>query len=110
MRHRTLVVEYEPEAGTFVREQSLVDRLSLGALNLADVLIEEAGPVPPRWHPDYAATFGLETLKRLDFIVDGKHGVAHLRPKQTPPPPYDHNRLGAVFVPRDEQNDDLVAH
>ncbi len=109
-QHTTLVVKYGPEAGTFVREQGLADQLCLGALNLADVLIEEADPVTPRRLPDYAATFGLEALKRLDFIVDGKRGVAHLRTKQTPPPAYEHNRLGAVFVPRDEQSEDLVAH
>jgi C-terminal processing protease CtpA/Prc len=53
---------------------------------------------------------GLEALKRLDLIVDGKHGMAYLRPKQTRSVPGDHNRLGAVFVPRDDQSDDLVAH
>src|SRR5437867_7523217 len=89
-QHTTLVVKYGPEAGTFVREQGLAVQLSLGALNLADVLIEEAEPVTPRRLPDYAATFGLEALKRLDFIVDGKHGVAYLRPKQTPPLPHEH--------------------
>jgi hypothetical protein len=109
---RTLVVNYGPEPGTYVREQGLADEFSLGTLNLADVLIEEADPVIPRRLPDYAATFGLEALKRLDFIVDGKRGVAYLRPRRTPAsrPPFEHNRLGAVFVPRDEQSDDLVAH
>src|SRR5208282_245383 len=43
-------------------------------------------------------------------VVDGKRGVVWLRPKRTPPTPYWHNRLGAVFVPRTLQSDDLIAH
>ncbi len=66
----------------------------------------------PRRLPDYAATFGLEALKRLDFIVDGKGGVAYLRPKKTPVPSplSEQDRLVLVFVPGDAKSDDLVAH
>jgi C-terminal processing protease CtpA/Prc len=46
----------------------------------------------------------------LDLIVDGPHNIAYLRPKKGPAPKYDHNRSGVVFVPRDAQSDDLVAH
>jgi S1-C subfamily serine protease len=59
--------------------------------------------------PPFEASFGLAALKRLDLIVDGTHGVAYLRPRKSRPPPYDHSRLGAVFVPRDAQSNDLVA-
>jgi C-terminal processing protease CtpA/Prc len=44
------------------------------------------------------------------MVVDGRQGIVYIRSKTTPPLPYWHNRLGAVFVPRDSQNDDLVAH
>ena len=58
----------------------------------------------------YEATLGLAALKRLDIVIDGKHGIAYLRPKKTPPLPYQHNRLGADFIPQDSHNDDLIAH
>jgi hypothetical protein len=106
----TLIAKYTPQAGKYAQEQAWGDKLSLGSLELTDVLIEEADPIYARILPDYAGTLGLEALKRLDVIVDGKHGIAYLRPKQTPSVPGKHNRLGAVFVPRDDQSDDLVAH
>ena len=62
---------------------------------------------------NYEATLGFAALKRLDIVIDGKHGITYLRPKRTPSLPYNHNRLGAVFVPRDLQDNDattLVAH
>jgi S1-C subfamily serine protease len=58
----------------------------------------------------YQATIGLTALKRLNIIIDGNHGIAFLRSKQTPPLPYEHNRLGAVFVPPDMQSDHIIAH
>ncbi len=100
--------------GLVIREESWAKEISLGPLTLADVPITEAdsadvalGSVPDG---RYEATLGLAALKRLDSIIDGKHGVAYLRPRTTPPLLYEHNRLGAVFVPRDSQNDDLIAH
>jgi S1-C subfamily serine protease len=51
----------------------------------------------------------LAALKRLDIIIDGKRGIAYLRPKRTPPLPYLHNRLGADFLPANS-SDDLIAH
>ena len=106
----TLITKYTPEASIYAQEQAWADKLSLGPLDLTDVLIEEADPIFSRSLPEYAGTLGLEALKRLDVIVDGKHGIAYLRPKQTTFAPGEHNRLGAVFVPRDDQSDDLVAH
>jgi len=106
----TLTAIYMPTVGMYAQEQAWADNLSLGPLELTDVLIQEADPIFARSLPDYAGTLGLEALKRLDLIVDGKHGIAYLRPKQTPSAPGEHNRLGAVFVPRDDQSDDLVAH
>ena len=45
----------------------------------------------------------------MDIVIDGRRGIAYLRPK-TPPLPYEYNHLSAVFVPHDLQSDDLVAH
>jgi hypothetical protein len=112
----TLNAYYTPAMGLglVVKEEAWAKKISLGPLTLTDVPITEAdsadialGSIP---NGRYEATLGLAALKRLDSIIDGKHGIAYLRAKKTPPLPYEHNRLGAVFVPRDSQNDDLVAH
>ena len=54
---------------------------------------------------NHLATLGLYALRRLDLVVDGKNGVAYVHPRSDPAPAYPHNRLGAVFVPRDLQRD-----
>src|SRR5438105_3098559 len=59
--------------------------------------------------PNYECELGMAALKRLDFIVDGRRGVAYLRPKTAPPSAYSYNRLGAVFVPKDVNSNELVA-
>ena len=54
-------------------------------------------------------TLGVAAISRLDIIIDGKHKLAYLRPKTTPPLPFAYNRLGAAFMPLDLKSDDLVA-
>jgi S1-C subfamily serine protease len=51
----------------------------------------------------------LAALKRLDIIIDGQNGFAFIRPKTTAALPYQHNLLGADFVPKNSESDDLVA-
>jgi S1-C subfamily serine protease len=48
-------------------------------------------------------------MNRLDFIIELKNHVAYLRPRHDPPEPYEHNRLGAVFVPLDKTSEILTA-
>jgi predicted aspartyl protease len=104
----TYAAYYTPAVGIVAAEESWADQLSLGQLVLSDVpvLAENPGAIPSGCQ----ASLGLAALKRLDFIVDGKKGIAYVRAKQTPPPTYEHNRLGAAFVPGGPQDDDLVAH
>jgi hypothetical protein len=106
----TLEAYFMPAAGLVVKEQRWASQLAIGPLLLTDVPVMEANAA--EMGPDAArfeASLGLAALKRLDFIVDGKQGFAYVRTKNTPPCPYLHNRLGAVFVPRDLQADDLAA-
>jgi hypothetical protein len=110
----TLSGYFTPALGLVIKEESWAKEISLGPLTLTDVPIMEAdsADIASGSFPDtqYEATFGLAALKRLNIIIDGKHGVAYLQFKKTPPLPYEHNRLGAVFVPHDLQSDDNVAH
>ncbi len=113
----TLEAYYTPNMGLVVREESWADKISLGTLTLTNVPVMEADSTDmasqPTLQTNYEVTLGFAVLKRLDIVIDGKHGITYLRPKQTPSMPYNHNRLGAVFVPRDLQGNDtttLVAH
>jgi hypothetical protein len=106
----TLEASWMPGAGLVVKEESFVHEISLGSLMLTDVPIKEANQAELATDPKFEASLGLAALKRLDIVIDGKQGIAYLCPRKTPALPYEHNRLGAVFVPRNSQNDDLVAH
>jgi hypothetical protein len=110
----TLNAYFTPALGLVVKEESWAKEILLGPLTLTDVPIMEADSANIAAgtfsNAQYEATFGLAALKRLDLVIDGKIGVAYLQSKKTPPLPYQHNRLGAVFVPRDSQSDDLLAH
>jgi hypothetical protein len=110
----TMEAYYTSNPGLVVAEESWADKISLDSFTLTDVPVMQAdsGEITLFSQPQtqFEATLGLAALKRLDIAIDGKHGIAYLRPKKTPPLPYKHNRLGAVFVPRDLQSDDLIAH
>src|SRR5207248_651386 len=102
-------------AGSMVRERAWAEKLSLGALELTDVVVEESVPVPSSLGlqpTEDVASLGLAALKRLDLTVDGKNGIAYLRPNKSPalPPPSQPNGPSAAFTPRDSKADDLVAH
>ncbi len=110
----TLIAYYTPNPGLVVSEESWADKISLGLLTLTDVPVTEANSSDVELHrsstAQYEATLGFAALKRLDAVIDGIHGVAYLRPKNSPPLPYEYNRLGAVFVPKNLQSHDLLAH
>jgi hypothetical protein len=110
----TIQAYYTPNPGLVVAEEMWADKISLGSLTLTEVPVMEADSSDVALHSSpqkqFEATLGFAALKRLDVIIDGKRGIAYLRPRQTPSLPYEHNRLGAAFVPRDPKNDDLVAH
>jgi PDZ domain/Aspartyl protease len=100
-------------SGISVTEEAWAKKLVVGPLVLTDVPVAEA--TPPQQETGigterFDCTLGFAALKRIDLIVDGAHGMAYLKPKTTRPPAYQHNRLGAVFVPANSQSDTLAAH
>jgi hypothetical protein len=101
---------FMPGVGVLVKQEAWAARAALGPIQLTDVPITEAPPVHISLAvPPFAGSLGMAGLKRMDLIVDGINSVAYVRPKNSKPRPYEHNRLGAVFVPRSEDNHDLVA-
>ena len=107
----TLDAYFMPGAGLVVKEQRWANELALGPVVLTGVPVMEANSVETTLGLNqFEASLGFAALKRLELIVDGKARMAYVRPRPGPPLPFQHNRLGAVFVPRDSQSDDLVAH
>jgi hypothetical protein len=86
--------------GYKVQEESWATNITLGPLVITDVPVGEAPASDESYFgTQYEGKLGLAALKRLDLIVDGKRGVAHLRTKTTPPVPYQHNRAGVAILP-----------
>jgi hypothetical protein len=107
----TLNAYYTPYVGLVVARESWARKLAIGSLVLTDVPVMGADKADLAiGSTNTRATLGLAALKRLDFIINGKAGVAWISPKSTAPAPYEHNRLGAVFAPVNLQSEDLIAH
>lgn len=106
----TLRTFYTPSSGFVIREEGWADRVCIGSLVLNGVPISELTPADAaRWGNKGEGTLGLAALKRVNLIVDGKNFIAYLQPKNTHPPAYPHNRLGAVFVPAPAHTNEFVA-
>ena len=110
----SILAYYMVNKELFVSEEIWTREIAIGPLVLTDVPVTEdnqsAVDLFSSADTQFQATLGFAALKRLDIIIDGKHSIAYLRPRQTPSLPYEHNRLGATFVERDPTNNDLVAH
>lgn len=110
-RPTTLNAHFNPHTGLVIAEEGWARKLAFGDLLLTQVPVMDGGKISDvLGFTDRESFFGLAALKRVDLIIDGKRSIAYLRLKDTPPPAYEHNRLGAVFVPRDLESDDLIAH
>ncbi len=107
-RRRSLIAYFTPLAGIVVREEAWADDLLIDGLRFRGVAVSEIPEGVRAGADKYAAIIGLKALERIDLVVDGPAGEAYLRSRRDVPQPYDHNRLGAVFVPRDEKSADLV--
>lgn len=104
----TLVAFFTPAEGLVVRKQMWAKELTIGALALTDVPVSEATKADASI-PDHVATLGLYGLRRLSVAVDARNGIAYVKPSGAVAPAFQHNRLGAVFVPRDLKSDPLIA-
>ena len=110
----TLNAYYTPSIGLVVEAEAWAKTIAVGSLALTDLPVTKVdksyvgmNSIP---EASFEGTLGFAALKRLDIIVDAKNNLAYLRPKKSPPTPYDHNRLGAVFAPPTKQSAELVGH
>lgn len=110
LRPRTLGTAFSPADGFFVFEESWANQIQLGPIKLTSVPVQNAGPgILQRYGSQYAGTLGLVALKQFDLIIDGPGAEAYMRPKKVSTKPYQHNRLGAVFVPRNGHTNEGIA-
>ncbi len=106
----TLTAYWDAMNGDVVTEEGWAKTLAIGSLYLTDVPVTKADKLDLLVGSTNAvAVLGMEALKRLDLVIDGKKGFAYLHPKEGPPPPYEYNRLGAVFAPTNMEGGSLVA-
>ncbi len=106
----TLIASYYPATGVIVRKELWADELSVGRLTLKGVPVTVEAEEHVLTKTNFAARVGLYALRRIDLVADDKNYVAYVRPNSNSIPPYNHNRLGAVFVPPDTQSVRLLAH
>ena len=96
--------------GAVVAEEMWASAIALGPVLISATPVSESDPATAEiGGPRHLATLGLAALRRLDFIYDGVNNYVYLRPAATPPIPYPHNRLGAVFTPADYTHDYVIA-
>jgi len=96
--------------GLTVGEEVWAKTLEIGPLSLKNVPICKASADQLSFAPGFEALVGAQALKQMILAVDGEKDVAYVGIKQRPPQPYNHNRLGAVFIPKDLQSTNLIAH
>jgi hypothetical protein len=107
----TMVAFGKLPAGMLVKRQLWADMIALGPLVFTNVPVREFDrKEESSAMPNVTAVLGLYALRRLDLVVDGKRGVVYAQPRGDIPLAYAHNQLGAVFVPKDEHDDSLIAH
>lgn len=109
-RPYSLKAFYTPGIGLKVYEERWADKLVLGQFSIIEVPVMPSSSVRELQFTNYEATLGLFALTRMDVIIDGKNSSIYIRPNQEPTSRYQHNRIGAVFVPRDIKSNNLMAH
>lgn len=105
----TLLAYFMPGAGLSVTEVAWADEIDLEGVKLNGVPIGSMNSAQTSLYPPgTVAVIGLAALRRMDMMIDGEGGI-YVRPSETQPPAYNHNRLGAVFMPAAVNNDALLA-
>lgn len=103
---------FSPGSGLLIREECWADKLDIGTFSIADVPVMQGRPDGESLIPTGCeATLGSFGLSRFEIILDGAAGNLYMRRVSTPPRPYSHNRLGAVFTPgKDLAAEELVGY
>jgi len=104
----TLIAEVTAAGEVRVVEEMWASELTLGSLTLRDIPVRLCPPDAERKGVKIA--LGAYALRQVELLVDREQEKVHVRSLPAKDARYEHNRLGAVFVPETLQNADLVAH
>ena len=96
--------------GLSVSEESWAPKLAIGSFEIQNVPVCQAVTERSLIAKDHEATLCLAALDSFDAIIDGQNSCIYLKPCAARSVPYQYNRIGAVFVPKDKDSDPLVAH
>ncbi|MGO8837494.1 MAG: hypothetical protein ACLP7I_14220 [Limisphaerales bacterium] len=112
----TTVVAYETLQGgrkVIAKQEIWADKISVGPIVLTGVPVTEASVYDvasgTSSNSQFMAMLGVAALKRVELIIDNQQNVARFQPVQSPPALYQHNRLGAVFIPSNSNSTNLIA-
>ena len=106
----TLEASYSPYGGLRVSEEFWADKLAFGQFSITNVPVSQSFSGIDLSVTNHQATLGLFALTRLDVIIDGENSALYTRPASNPKSKYQYNRIAAVFVPRNINSEQLVAH
>jgi hypothetical protein len=109
----TMQTGWMPAEGYVAEEIAWADEIQVGPLVLHQVPVMQAGATYLQHAHDgqEMVALGLFALKRLDLVVDGRTKRALIQPKDSSPlARFQHNRIGATFLPAAGPELKLVAH
>lgn len=105
----TITAYSSPAAGLVVEKIGWADKLDLGQIEIEDVPVMRCSAGSEHWD-DHEATFGMQALRRLDLITHGRRSLVYIRQTKRTKLQFQHNRIGAVFVPPGAKGEHLLAH
>jgi hypothetical protein len=107
----TLEGDHIPGQSIGVIPESWASEFFLGELLIKDVPISKADAayVQQAEPGEKVIAIGLAALARLELFLDPQNQVAYCRPSPSPAPPFPHNRMGVVFVPKKGTTEQLIA-
>ena len=95
--------------GLSVSEECWASKLTIGPFEIQNVPVSQSVPEMSLAAKDHEAVLGLAALDSFEVIIDGPNGRIYLNPCAARSVPYQYNRIGAVFVPKDKDSDLLTA-
>ncbi len=104
----TLIGEVTAAGEIRVVKEMWASELTLGNLTLRDIPVRLCPPDAERKGVEIA--FGAYALRQLELLIDRESEKVYVRPMPIKDVRYEHNRLGAVFVPENLQSADLIGH
>jgi hypothetical protein len=91
------------------REWSWADSFELGPLVLKSVPVSEVGSMYQREPGENVVALGLSAIARMIVLVEPQTKTVHLAGDSASRFTRSYNRIGAVFVPEGDRDDEIVA-